>query len=266
MPNNGNQVLNSWKDIANYLQVSVRTAQLWEEHRGLPVRRVPGGRGVVWADPAELDTWRKSASSARPNGALAATPTAGASSAAPDAARANPLSTALADPPTGRRTILLGLVGAAYLVLVAWVVLSGNPRRDDTARSVPLATSPGDEWEATFSPEGAQVAYVWNGDSGAEPLNLYVKPVAGGTPRRLTNGAWRDQFPQWSPDGRWIALGRRKGSAVDILLVSPDGVQQRSLAHMESPAYRGQTGVQWVSWAPDSKSVAIIERPSLDEP
>jgi Tol biopolymer transport system component len=151
-------------------------------------------------------------------------------------------------------------------VLVAWVVLSGNPRRDDTARSVPLATSPGDEWEATFSPDGTQVAYIWNGDSGTEPHNLYVKPVAGGPPRRLTNGTWRDQFPRWSPDGRWIAFGRSSGAAVDILLVSPDGAQQRGLAHMESPAYRGDTSLQWVTWLPDSKSVAIIERPSMDEP
>ena len=276
MPNNGNEVLNSWKEIASYLQVSVRTAQLWEAQRGLPVRRVPGGRGVVWAHPAELDAWRKSASVAAPSAAASAPPSAAASllgsvaaslsSSVPSAAASAPPSAALADTLTARRAVLLGLVATAYLGLVAWFVLSRNRPRDDTARSVPLATSPGDEWEATFSPDGTQVAYIWNGDSGSEPFNLYVKPVAGGPARRITNGAWRDQFPQWSPDGRWIAVGRRKDAAVDILLISPDGARQRSLAHMESPAYREQTGVQWVSWAPDSKSVAIIERPSLDDP
>lgn len=245
MANNGNHVLNSWKEIASYLQVSVRTAQLWEAHRGLPIRRVPGGRGGVWADPAELDSWRKSPPGAPPS---------------------DPRNGKLADPPTSRRTVLLGLVAAAYLALAAWVLLSRNPPLDDTVRSVPLATSPGDEWEATFSPDGTQVAYIWNGDSDREPRNLYVKPVAGGPPRRLTNGPWRDQFPQWSPDGRWIAVGRSSGPAVEILLVSPDGARQRTLARLESPAYRGVTVVQWVSWAPDSKSVAIIERPSLDDP
>jgi hypothetical protein len=44
MAKNGNQLLNSWKDIANYLQVSVRTAQLWEAQRGLPIPHLPGGR------------------------------------------------------------------------------------------------------------------------------------------------------------------------------------------------------------------------------
>jgi hypothetical protein len=297
MANNGNQLLNSWKDIANYLQVSVRTAQLWEEHRGLPVRRVPGRRGIVWADPAELDAWRKSASGARPNGALTDLLTEGVSSATPreaptrpprvgagdppspaagdrpragagdppGAAPADRATTAPRDPASPQRAALLVLATAACLAM-AWVGFSHKTPQEDSARSVPLATSPGDEWEATLSPDGTKVGYIWNGDSGGPARNLYVKAVAGGTPRRLTNGRWRDQFPQWSPDGRWIALGRLSGSAVDILLVSPDGAEQRSVARMESPAYRGVTGVQWVSWAPDSKSLVVIERPSLDGP
>jgi len=52
--------LNSWKEIADRLDVSVRTAQLWEKERGLPVRRVPGGRGRVFIRVAELEEWRDS--------------------------------------------------------------------------------------------------------------------------------------------------------------------------------------------------------------
>ncbi|MDX2149706.1 MAG: hypothetical protein SFV54_03155 [Bryobacteraceae bacterium] len=48
----------SWKEIAAYLGVSVRTAQLWEKERGLPVRRLPGPRGPVSASLEELDAWR----------------------------------------------------------------------------------------------------------------------------------------------------------------------------------------------------------------
>jgi hypothetical protein len=50
----------SWKEIANYLNVSVRTAQHWEAKQGLPVRRLPGGRGRVLAIAAELDAWKQS--------------------------------------------------------------------------------------------------------------------------------------------------------------------------------------------------------------
>lgn len=54
------QILRSWKEIAAYLGVTVRTAQLWERQRGLPVRRLPGGRGGVSASTVELDEWRES--------------------------------------------------------------------------------------------------------------------------------------------------------------------------------------------------------------
>ena len=52
--------LTSWKEIAEYLGVSVRTAQKWETHRGLPVKRFSGERGRVLADPDAIDRWRES--------------------------------------------------------------------------------------------------------------------------------------------------------------------------------------------------------------
>src|SRR5215831_8857866 len=61
-------VLNTWQDVASHLGVSVRTAQTWEKTLGLPVRRMPGPRGRIVADPAELDQWRLQAAvpSAKP--------------------------------------------------------------------------------------------------------------------------------------------------------------------------------------------------------
>jgi len=52
------QVLQSWKEIAHYLGVSVRTAQLWEQDRGLPVQRMPGHRSGVRATVDELELWK----------------------------------------------------------------------------------------------------------------------------------------------------------------------------------------------------------------
>lgn len=49
--------LTSWKEIAHHFGISQRTAQNWEITRGLPVYRMPGPRGRVWADPSELDAW-----------------------------------------------------------------------------------------------------------------------------------------------------------------------------------------------------------------
>lgn len=52
------KILNSWKEIANYLGRGVRTVQRWEAHLGLPVHR-PSGRehSAVLAFSNELDQW-----------------------------------------------------------------------------------------------------------------------------------------------------------------------------------------------------------------
>ena len=50
--------LDSWKEIAKYLGRDVRTLIRWEQHRGLPICRVPGGKlPRVFAYPDELDRW-----------------------------------------------------------------------------------------------------------------------------------------------------------------------------------------------------------------
>ena len=50
--------LDSWKEIAAYLNRDVRTVIRWEREKALPVHRVPGGkRQAVFAFPAEIDAW-----------------------------------------------------------------------------------------------------------------------------------------------------------------------------------------------------------------
>jgi hypothetical protein len=52
------RILNSWKEIANYLGRGVRTVQRWEVQLGLPVHR-PAGKdhSAVLAFSSELDEW-----------------------------------------------------------------------------------------------------------------------------------------------------------------------------------------------------------------
>ncbi len=51
--------LESWKEIAAYLQRDVSTVRRWEKYEGLPVRRHEHRtRSSVYAVPAELDAWR----------------------------------------------------------------------------------------------------------------------------------------------------------------------------------------------------------------
>jgi len=54
--------LTSWKDIAQYVGKSVRTAQRWEHELGLPVRRPEkaNSKNTVLIETRELDRWIRS--------------------------------------------------------------------------------------------------------------------------------------------------------------------------------------------------------------
>lgn len=56
------EILNSWKEIAGYVDRGVRTQQRWEE-LGMPVRRFSRcGNGMVFAFRSELDAWLRQSS------------------------------------------------------------------------------------------------------------------------------------------------------------------------------------------------------------
>jgi hypothetical protein len=61
MPNQKAGLLNSWKEIANYLGRGVRTVQRWEKI-GLPVRRLgAGSRAPVIGYANDIDQWMQRA-------------------------------------------------------------------------------------------------------------------------------------------------------------------------------------------------------------
>ncbi len=52
------QRLDSWKQIAAYLNKSERTVRRWHEVEGLPVHKHQHQqRGTVWAFAPEVDAW-----------------------------------------------------------------------------------------------------------------------------------------------------------------------------------------------------------------
>jgi hypothetical protein len=58
--------LRGWKQIADYLNVSERTAKSWETYLKLPVYRLPGDRGRLFANTVELETWKRARSRPAP--------------------------------------------------------------------------------------------------------------------------------------------------------------------------------------------------------
>ena len=50
--------LQGWKQIADHLHVTERTAQNWARQRRLPVHHLPGLKGRVFATTTEVDSWK----------------------------------------------------------------------------------------------------------------------------------------------------------------------------------------------------------------
>jgi Tol biopolymer transport system component len=62
MPESARKRLDSWKEVATYLDRDVTTVMRWEREKKLPVHRLPGGkRKAVFAYPDEIDAWYASA-------------------------------------------------------------------------------------------------------------------------------------------------------------------------------------------------------------
>ncbi len=68
-----------------------------------------------------------------------------------------------------------------------------------TGRAVRVTTDPGLESFPRFSPDGTQLAFRGQYDGGND---VFVMPVAGGPPKRLTYNFGFGQVSGWTPDGK----------------------------------------------------------------
>ncbi|MGA2382818.1 MAG: hypothetical protein ABSG61_05230 [Gemmatimonadales bacterium] len=84
---------------------------------------------------------------------------------------------------------------------------------------------------------------------------LEMRPVAGGSARRLPPIGQSDDVPLWSPDGNRIAFQVRGGSRTSLAVINADGTNPRVFRETEVLPDAFDGGV-W--WSPDSRSVGFL--------
>jgi dipeptidyl aminopeptidase/acylaminoacyl peptidase len=119
-----------------------------------------------------------------------------------------------------------------------------------------------------LSPDGSRVAYVLStplteGEQSEWRTQIWVVPAAGGEPRQYTRHDSDASAPAFSPDGRWLAFGARRGGGDQVrrqVWVMPvDGGEA-------FPATDAEAGVGAFRWSPSGDRIAyLMTEPETEE-
>ncbi|MEK7409498.1 MAG: protein kinase, partial [Acidobacteriota bacterium] len=173
-----------------------------------------------------------------------------------------------------RRHVRPFVYGVALLVMIAvaallWHFRSAPPVRETERPAVPLTAEPGIEMYASFSPDGNEIVFAWNGEK-QDNFDIYRKRIGAGKPLRLTSDPARDFGPAWAPDGENIGFLRDLGGGrASVLLVPALGGPERKLAEIQSPGIMmlcGALAGGRLNWSPDSTGLVTSSQPSPSEP
>ena len=99
---------------------------------------------------------------------------------------------------------IIALAAALVLVLVCaiwlWVLSPSSRSPAPPMKATPFTSFAGEEWDASFSPDGNQIAFSWD-EEKKDNWHIYVKLLGREKPLQLTAGGDVDRHPVWSP--RW---------------------------------------------------------------
>jgi Tol biopolymer transport system component len=74
--------------------------------------------------------------------------------------------------------------------------------------------------------------------------------------KKLTDNAWNDEFPKWSPDGTRIAFMANPDGPYELFVMNADGSGLTSLGPREGRT-RSRIGFAGLAWSPDGATIAF---------
>ena len=122
---------------------------------------------------------------------------------------------------------------------MALAVASGSfvghaENRQPAPEVVPLTSYAGSERSPSFSPDGNQVVFSWNGEK-QDNADIYVKLIGSPTPERLTTDPAEDISPAFSPDGSSIGFVRVSKGRASFIIIPAIGGAERVVAEVPAP-------------------------------
>src|SRR6202790_5050564 len=235
--------LDSWKEIAAYLNRDVTTVQRWEKREGMPVHRHLHDRmGSVYAFPAELDAWARSRN-------LRATKENGEDALSPSSPIASPLSATSKFLDRWRFILPLALAGAALAIGVGlWFQRTEYFWRSpiSNARFQTVTDFDGAERDAAVSRDGHFIAFLSDRDG---QMDVWVTQVGAGQFHNLTRGSAPELVNPsvrtlgFSPDGSLVTFWVRKQGGSRGADISIWGVP--TLGGQPSPYLEGVAEYEW---------------------
>ncbi|MBS0360616.1 MAG: PD40 domain-containing protein, partial [Proteobacteria bacterium] len=105
-----------------------------------------------------------------------------------------------------------------------------------------IAVDNGTWMNVDVSRDGKLIAFDLLGD-------IYVMPIAGGTPTRIAEGLAYEQQPRFSPDGKRIAFVSDRGGGDNIWVMNVDGSDKRQVTKEDFRL------LNQPSWSPDGRFI-----------
>ncbi len=153
---------------------------------------------------------------------------------------------------------VLALAAVSVALVAVRMRTAGSARLSSYPR--PLTTWSGVEVQPSVSPDGSRVAFVWDGPSGGN-FDIYVLPMGGDVPVRLTTDPAADRSPAWSRDGRQIAFIRDAAAGRQLHVMDASGGSVRHVADLTIPAMFPQLNIpRLVEWSKDGRDLLVAEQ------